>query len=145
MKIKFDENISPRIVAAIRAIESDKGVELGSVLEDYGQGQSDPDWMFRFRQDGGVAMVSGDHNILQTPVNLAAYTASGLISIWPPSGYPDLKRFGQAAFLIRWWPVMKLKIQFSKDGDRWRLPLSFTPMQEARKAINDPRIDSKRH
>ena len=144
MKIKFDENISPRIVTAIRSLEPDREIELGSVLEDYGQGQSDPDWMFRFRQDGGVAMVSGDHNILQTPVNLAAYKASGLISIWPPPGYPNLKRFGQAAFLILWWPVIKLKIKASSAGDRWRLPMSFTPMQDALKPITDPRIDGQR-
>src|SRR5271165_4684097 len=59
---------------------------------------------FRFRSDGGVAMVSGDHNILQKPVNLAAYTASGLVSVWPPTGWPELKRWGQAGFLLRWWP-----------------------------------------
>jgi hypothetical protein len=52
-----------------------------------------------------------------------------------------LKRFGQAAFLIRWWPVIKTKIAVSTAGNRWRLPLTFTPSQEAFKAKRDPRID----
>lgn len=141
MRVKFDENISSRIVRALRALESDKAVEIGAVTEDYGQGRTDPDWMFRFRDDGGVAMVSGDHNILQTPVNLAAYTESGLISFWPPTEWPKLKRFGQAAFVIMWWPVIKLKVADSQPGDRWRIPMSFTPRLDALLEIRDPRID----
>jgi hypothetical protein len=141
VKIKFDENISTRIVAAIRALESDRKIEIGSVLEDYGQGKADPEWMFRFRDEGGTAMISGDHNILQNPVNLAAYTASALISIWPPSGFPELKRFGQAAFLVRWWPVIKAKISASPAGSRWRIPLMWTPDIEKFVELRDPRMD----
>lgn len=143
MKVKFDENISTRLIEAIRALESDRTIEIGSVLQDYGTGKADPDWMFRFRDEGGVAMISGDHNILQTPVNLAAYAASGLISIWPPPGFPELKRFGQAAFLVRWWPVIKAKIVQSSPGDRWRLPMQWTPGIDAFKPIRDPRVDGK--
>lgn len=141
MKLKFDENISVRIVDAIRALETEN-IEIGSVLQDYGAGYADPDWMFRFRDEGGDAMISGDHNILRTPINLAAYQASGLISIWPPSGFPALKRFGQAAFLVRWWPAIKMKIAASNAGDRWRLPLTWTPSADAFKGIRDPRYDA---
>ena len=55
MKIKFDENISTRLVDAIRRLEIDASIELGSVLEDYSQGTADPEWMFRFRDEGRVA------------------------------------------------------------------------------------------
>ncbi len=141
MRIKFDENVSRRIVEAIRRLEDDTAVEITSVVEDYGQGSPDPEWMFRFAQEGGDAMISGDHNILQKPVNLVAYVESGLISVWPPSGWPNLKRFGQAAFVIRWWPVIKMKIGASGRGDRWRLPIQWTPDVEAMKPVKDPRVD----
>jgi hypothetical protein len=141
VKIKFDENVSPRLVAAIRALETDKAVELGSVLHDYGAGISNPDWMFRFRDEGGVAMISGDHNILQKRVNLAAYQASGLVSIWPPHGWPNLKKWGQAALLIRWWPAILRRIEASKSGDRWRFPMHWTPGVDAFTPVFDPRID----
>ena len=141
MKLKFDENISVRIVTAIRSLETGS-IEIGSVHEDYSQGITDPDWMFRFRDEGGVAMISGDHNILRTPTNLAAYTASGLVSIWPPGGWPELKRFGQAAFLIRWWAAIKRKIDQSTPGDRWRLPLTWTPGEEKMLIIHDPRASA---
>ena len=142
MKIKFDENVSTRLVDAIAKLETDSAIELSSVPRDYGAGIADPAWMFRFRDEGGVAMVSGDHAILQKPVNLKAYTAAGLISIWPAAGWPELKRWGQSALLIRWWPLIKQKIQASSPGDRWRVPMAWTPTIEGFKALRDPRIDA---
>lgn len=139
MKFAFDENIAKRLVDATRRLETDTSIELGSVLD----GTPDPEWMFRFKDEGGIAMISGDHNILQKPVNLAAYTASGLVSIWPPSGWPELKRWGQAALLLRWWPIIKRRIAASAPGDRWRLPMQWTPVLDAFKPIRDPRIDGK--
>lgn len=141
MKIKFDENISKRLVHVIRELETDKTLEIGSVAEDYSAGMTDPAWMFQFRDEGGIAMISGDHNILQKPVNSIAYGESGLISIWPPSGWPQLKLWGQAAFILRWWPVIKIKIARSTAGDRWRLPLHWTPTVDAFISIRDPRVD----
>jgi len=81
VKIKFDENVSTRLVDAIAILETDTAIKLTSVHRNYGEGIADPDWMFRFRDEGGIAMVSGDHAILQKPVNLKAYTEAGLISI----------------------------------------------------------------
>lgn len=141
MKIKFDENISPHLVGALRRLETDPSVEIGSVAEDYGNGASDPDWMFRFRDEGGLAMISGDHAILQKPVNLVAYTESGLVSVWPDAGWPKLKRWGQAALLVRWWPLIKAQIAASAPGDRWRIPMQWTPNSGAFRAISDPRVD----
>ena len=143
MKLKFDENISIRLVQAIRVLERDNTIKIGSVLEDYGAGIQDPDWMFRFRDEGGDAMISGDHNILQKPVNLVAYTESGLISIWPHAGFQRLKLLGQAALIIRWWIAIKVKITASDPGSRWRIPAagSWTPSEDAFEPIRDPRVD----
>ncbi|MER8452767.1 hypothetical protein NKG60_22735 [Mesorhizobium sp. M1428] len=141
MKIKFDANVSPKIVRAVRALEADSSIEIGSVHEDYQAGIADPDWMFKFSKAGGDAMISGDHNILQKPENLIAYIESGLVSIWPSPGWPDLKRFGQAALVIRWWITTKQRILTSQKGDRWRLPMNWTPGVEKFTPIKDPRFD----
>lgn len=140
MKIKFDENISPHIVQAIRCLETDRAIKIESVLEDYGAGTSDPDWMFKFRDEGGVGMISGDHRILQDPVNLVAYTESGLISLWPDTGWQTLKRYGQAALLARWWPCIKERLSTSTKGQRWRIPMLWTPEVAKLKEMKDPRV-----
>lgn len=139
MKIRFDENISPRLVAAVRALEPDHLVEITHIRDQYQTGLPDPDWMFQFRDEGGTAMISGDHNILQTPVNLKAYTESGLISIWPPANWPQYKRFGQAALVIVWWPAIKARIERSVDGEQWRIPPQWTPGVDLFKPLQNPR------
>jgi hypothetical protein len=44
-------------------LETDAPVEIGSAHRDDGGGIGDADGMFRFREDGGTAMISGDNRI----------------------------------------------------------------------------------
>jgi hypothetical protein len=124
LKIRLDENISKRVALAVLAVAGNReGYEVSHVAPS----GPDPDWLKKFSADGGTAIVSGDHNILQHWPNLIAYTESGLISFFPPSEYEHMKGFGRAAFLIRWWPAIVEKIKVSKLGDRWRLPMIWQP------------------
>jgi hypothetical protein len=107
-------------------------------------GGPDPDWIKKFASEGGTAIVSGDHNILQHWPNLIAYTESGLISFFPPKSYQALKGFGRAAFFIRWWPAIVERIKVSNPGDRWRLPMIWQSTDHLKmEAIKDPRIDDE--
>jgi len=109
----------------------------------HGDGSLDPDWIKRFSDEGGTAIVSGDHNILQHWPNLIAYTESGLISFFPPSEYEHLKGFARAGFIIRWWPAIVEKIKVSKPGDRWRLPMIWANADHNKMiSIKDPRVDT---
>lgn len=104
----------------------------------------DPDWMKKFSEGGGTAIISGDHNILQHWPNLIAYTESGLISFFPPNEYEHFKGFARAAFLIRWWPAIVEKIKLSKAGDRWRLPMIWQNTDHQKMlSIKDPRVDDQ--
>ena len=111
----------------------------------HGHGGPDPDWITEFAAEGGVAIVSGDHDILQHWPNLIAYTKSGLISFFPPKAYEHLGAYGRAAFIVRWWPAIIEKIKISQRGDRWRLPMQWVHVDHTQmKAINDPRIDGSK-
>jgi PIN like domain len=144
LKIRLDENIANRIALAVMKIaENRAGFEVSFVR--HGEGKPDPDWIKSFANDGGTAIVSGDHDILQHWPNLIAYTESGLISFFPPKAYQELKAFGRAAFIIRWWPAIIEKIKISKPGDRWRLPLNWSSIDHTKmEPIKDPRIDDKK-
>lgn len=142
MKIKLDECIANRVALAVIAFTSNReGYEVSYVK--HGDGSPDPDWMKTFAEEGGTAIVSGDHNILQDHwPNLVAYTASRLISFFPPSEYEHLNGFGRAAFIIRWWPAIVEKTKLSQPGDRWRLPMNWTAIDHNKmKSIKDPRVD----
>jgi len=139
LKIKLDECISHRIALAVMSLtEKREGYEVSYVKH----GGDDRDWIRQFAKEGGTAIVSGDHDILQHWPNLVAYTESGLISFFPPKPYQELKGYGRAAFLIRWWPAIVDKIKVSSCGDRWRLPMIWQNTDHLKMdAIKDPRID----
>lgn len=144
MKICLDENISNRVAQALIALTANRdGYEVSWVRQLYPPKTSDVDWMTEFAANGGMAMISGDFNILQNWPNLIAYMESGLISFFPSPPFSKLNGYGRAAFLIRWWPAIVEKIKVSKSGDRWRIPMTWTPDIEQFEAIKDPRIDRK--
>jgi hypothetical protein len=117
------------------------GYEVSYLM--HGDGSIDPDWIRNFAIDGGTAIVSGDHKILQHWPNLIAYTESGLVSFFPPHEFEKLRAFGKAAFLIRWWPAIVEKIKVSKPGDRWRLPMVWQSTDHMKmQSIRDPRVDN---
>lgn len=144
LKIRLDENVANRVARAVMIItENRAGYEVSYVK--HGDGGIDPDWIKKFADEGGTAIVSGDHKILQHWPNLIAYTESGLMSFFPPYEFKALGGFAKAAFYIRWWPAIVEKIKISSPGDRWRLPMIWTATEHTRMvAIKDPRIDDKR-
>jgi hypothetical protein len=52
-----------------------------------------------------------------------------------------MKGYGCAAFLVRWWPAIVEKIKLSERGDRWRIPMLWTPDVTKFQPLKDPRID----
>lgn len=141
LKIRLDECISNRVALAVLQITANReGYEVSFVR--HGHGGPDPNWIGKFAEEGGTAIVSGDHDILQHWPNLIAYTQSGLISFFPPKAYEHLKGFGRAAYILRWWPAIIEKIKVSNRGDRWRLPMQWTQTDPtSMEPLKDPRID----
>lgn len=97
--------------------------------------------MGAFADQDGIAIVSGDYDILQHWPNVVAYAESGLIAFFPPPAFKRLRGYGRAAFLIRWWPTIIEKIKESDKGATWRMPMSWTPNPSSFKEIKDPRVD----
>lgn len=104
-----------------------EGFEVSHVLDVHDKGIDDVDWITRFSDEGGTAIISGDNNILKNWPNLIAYKESGLIGFFPPPKFSGLTGYAKAALLIRWWPVIVEKIKLSSLGDTWRVPMYWTP------------------
>ncbi|KRR11299.1 hypothetical protein CQ12_05600 [Bradyrhizobium jicamae] len=144
MKIRLDENLSYRVAKALRAFLADRsGLEVTWVRDFHPPGTDDPSWLKAFAAEGGNAILSGDARILQHWPNLIAYMESGLISFFPPSSFDDLKGFGQASLLLRWWPVIVEKTKLSQAGDCWRIPMTWTPDITRLERLRDPRLGTK--
>ena len=143
MKIRLDENLSYRVANALKAfLAARSGLEVTWVRDFHPPSTDDPTWITAFADEDGYAILSGDARILQHWPNLIAYIESGLISFFPPSSFDEIKGFGQASLLLRWWPVMIEKAKISQKGNCWRIPMSWTPDITKFERLKDPRIQT---
>lgn len=126
--IRFDENISYRIPNALRALRLPEGVVVESSAEAGAQGMGDVDWITAFAARGGRCVVSGDEKMRDRPPERAALESAGLVAVFPPEGrfWTALGILGQAAFLIRWFPVVAELARVSEPGSHFRLPGAWT-------------------
>lgn len=142
--IRFDECLSHRIVEAMRALGPPAGITLQHPGEVGEQSLADVDWIASFRAAGGRCIVTGDPKMRGRIAERAALEASGLVAIFPPikGWYDRLKRYGQAAFLIRWLPEIARLAQEAEPGSHFRLPPTFeldpTRITELRRLTGPP-------
>ena len=137
--IRFDENISYRILGALRALRLPPDIIVESSNEAGEQGMGDVDWITAFAARGGKCVVSGDEKMRDRPPERAALESAGLVAIFPPEGrfWMALNTMAQAAFLIRWFPVIAELARSSKPGSHFRLPGAWTTITvDAVKPLN---------
>jgi hypothetical protein len=126
--IRFDENISRRIPDALRQLRLPEGVEVESAFEVDALGQADVDWLADFARRGGSCVISGDERMRDRPAERAALQDAGVVAVFPPEGrfWTPLRLYGQAAFLIRWFPTIVTLTEEAAVGAHFRLPPSWT-------------------
>lgn len=137
--IRFDENISYRIPAALRALRLPSDIVVESSSEAGEQGMGDVDWITGFAARGGRCVVSGDEKMRDRPPERAALESAGLIAIFPPDGrfWGALSIMAQAAFLIRWFPVIAELARTATPGSHFCLPGAWTTITaDAVKSLN---------
>lgn len=103
MKIRADEHVSPRIIAAVRSLKLPRQLTLSSIYHAGHQGREDVDWITLFAQEGGRAILSGDRDFIKRPPQMSAVAAHGLIIIAMPPPWCTQGLDVQASCLVRWW------------------------------------------
>ncbi|MDO9472315.1 MAG: hypothetical protein Q7J28_04610 [Caulobacter sp.] len=126
--IRFDENLSYRIPNALRELRLPPDITIETPAQADEQGLDDVDWITAFAARGGRCVVSGDEKMRDRPPERAALESAGLIAIFPPEGrfWMPLSTLGQAAFLIRWFPVIAELARSAEPGAHFRLPGAWT-------------------
>lgn len=130
---RFDENFSYRIPDALRAIGLPPEVTVEHPRERDELGQGDVNWITAFAERGGRCVISGDEKMRDRPPERAALQAAGLVAFFPPEPriWKAFGRYGQAAYVIRWFPVMVEVARSAEGAAHFRLPGSWTsPLRE---------------
>lgn len=126
--VRFDECISWRIVDALGTLNIGPNLELESPRHRDQLGMGDVPWIEDFAARGGRAVVSGDARMRNVALERAALEAAGLVAIFPSSKkyFDGLGRFGQIAYLVRWFPVIAVLARDAPAGSHYRLPPNFS-------------------
>ncbi|WP_374470314.1 hypothetical protein [Phenylobacterium sp.] len=145
-RIRFDECISHRIVAAMKAFGVPAGIEIEHALECGDGGRADVDWLSAFKAGGGRCIVTGDPAMRGKIVERMTLQSLDLVAIFPPrkgSWFMKLGRYGQASYLIRWLPVIAELAPTAEAGAHFMLPPTFEPdisRVERLRAIRGPTL-----
>lgn len=129
IRIRLDENLSHKIAQAIRALRIPSDVKIESALEEKESGLSDVSWIELFTRRGGRCVLSGDGMMHYREPERAALEAGGLVAIFVPVPrfWRPLRKWGQAALILRWYPVIEIMARTAEPGSHWRIPPSFSP------------------
>ena len=110
MRIYFDENFSPALVAGLKAFQEGRpseGVTVCSVIEEFDRGAVDEIWIPGIASRHGIA-ITQDLNINRTRAQweLCRSNKIGIIFIKPPKkdgwGYWPIIQF-----IVKLWPELK--------------------------------------
>lgn len=128
IRIRFDECVSWRTVDALRQLKLPDDIALECPHDYQGEGELDVPWIEAFAARDGRLVVSADANMRYVALERAALEASGLIAVFPSSKtwFDELRKYGQTAYLVRWFPVIERLAREADRGAHFRLPPSFT-------------------
>ena len=111
MRIYFDENFSPHLVAGIRAIQGglrSEDVVVSSVEDEFGRGVADEVWIPGLASRHGVALTQ-DLNIhrVRAQWELCKANKIGIFFFKPPKKSRAWSYWEIVQLVIRHWPEIK--------------------------------------
>jgi len=115
VKFYFDENWAPRIARALQILEQDQDIEIRNIMDDFGEGIADEDWIPRIGENKGL-VITHDYNItrIRQQRELCKRYNLGIFIFKPPSkkGY---KYWKMVEALINSWQNI---LQIAKNKKR---------------------------
>lgn len=111
MRIYFDENFSPSLVAGIRELQNGRrseDVTVCSIEEEFGRGAEDEIWIPGIARRHGVA-ITQDLNIHRTRAQweLCRSNKVGVFFFKPPRKTKAWSYWDIAQLVVRHWPEIK--------------------------------------
>jgi hypothetical protein len=106
VKVLVDHNISPHVARALAVLAEREGHQVQALVDKFSD-PAIPDamWLRRLGEEGGWAVISGDHRIIRNPQEHAAWLQARLIAFFLERGWSrGMSQFSFAGRLIMRWP-----------------------------------------
>ena len=134
MKIFVDNNISPRLVEAIRILAEVQQLHIEHLRDRFPQDAKDVDWIGALGREGGWVIVSGDTRISRSKAEQAAWHESGLTAFFVSPGFTNKGPWQQAEIAVRLWPEIIMEARRARPGSGFLCPLEGRKLR----SIYDP-------
>lgn len=129
MRIAFDENVAPKLAAAIEALSGEAGmlrVEIVSARKYApARAASDVPWLEQFAKDGGKVVISGDARMRGKLHEQKALVDAGFIVIFFARPWNQMNAYSKTAMLIKWWPFILATIESAAPCQCFEIPCSW--------------------
>ena len=116
MRIYFDENFSPHMIAGMRSFQEGRrreGFTIHSVKEEFGEGVADADWIPKVAQQYGVANTQ-DINIHRMRAQWKLCRKFKLVVIFYKVRKSGWSYWDFIQITIKLWPEIKAKCKEAK-------------------------------
>lgn len=120
MKIYIDENISPYLAHGVDILEKpfNKGIEVLSIKEVFGEGAQDEDWIPKVGAEKGI-VITQDYNIQRTQLQKELYLKNGLGIFFFSKSKTGFSYWDMTKELIKRWEKIK------KLSSRTKQPFAY--------------------
>lgn len=124
MKLLIDNNLSPRVAAAVHALVELHGHEVVALRRKFPPSIRDEDWIPALGAERGWSVISGDTRITRSAVERAAWRQPDLIGYFLAPGWRKLDPLHQTGRLLFWWDKIVTHAGLSAGGSVFELPIN---------------------
>lgn len=121
MNFFFDNNISPRICNALKAlVDIDAPYEIVHLRDRFEQSIADADYLNALK-GGDWILITYDLGIRKNPINKKAWEEAQLPTFFFQGSFANQDRWVQAWKVIKCWPQMVKKARRMSPGEALRI------------------------
>ncbi len=130
MRYFFDNNLSPRLSAALDALEGEDGAAVRHLRDRFERTTSDVDWMRALGTEGDWVVITSDIRITKNKHEVLAWKESGLTVFFLKNAWLKMTFWPQAAQIVKTWPNIKKLAQRYPTAHRFLVPVSGNKIGE---------------
>lgn len=124
MRFFFDNQLSPHLARAIRALAQPDGQEIWHLRDKFPPSTKDLEWIGVLAQEGEWIIISGDLDIIRTRAERPIWKSAGLTGFFLKKGWMALDPWEQGWRLVKWWPTIVKFAGTAPPGSTFAVPIN---------------------
>lgn len=129
MRVLIDENLSRALARSLNALFAGKH-EIVHVLDRFGTGVTDTEWIGKLSAEGRWVVISGDRRIKRNRTEHEAFRSSNLVGFFLSKGLYKAPVIKQMERILALWLTMETQASLLQGGAMFELPMTSTRIKQ---------------